>query len=80
MNIAMGAAGWRARSLARIRVNPSSAAEWYSVGSDRGLIRTLIPFVAFIPFFAFRELGHLVGDRKLFDVFFRKASGPPPAG
>ena len=42
--------------------------------------RTLILFVAFIPFFAFWELGHLVGDRKLFDVFFRKASGPPPAG
>lgn len=42
--------------------------------------RTLILFVAFIPFFAFWELGHFVGDRKLFDVFFGKSSGPPPAG
>lgn len=33
--------------------------------------RTLILFVAFIPFFAFWELGRLAGDRKLFDVFFR---------
>jgi hypothetical protein len=35
--------------------------------------RTLILFVAFIPFFAFWEVGHLVGDRKLVDLFFRKS-------
>jgi hypothetical protein len=34
--------------------------------------RTLVLFVAFIPFFAFWELGQLAGERKLFDVFFRK--------
>jgi hypothetical protein len=34
--------------------------------------RTLVIFVAFIPFFAFWELGHLIGDKKLFDLFFRK--------
>lgn len=34
--------------------------------------RTLILFVAFIPFFAFWELSHLVGDRKPFDLFFRR--------
>ncbi len=37
--------------------------------------RTLVLFVAFIPFFAFWELGHLAGDRKIFDLFFRKDSG-----
>ena len=36
--------------------------------------RTLILFVAFIPFFAFWELGHLAGDKKLFDLFFRRGS------
>jgi len=35
--------------------------------------RALILFVAFIPFFAFWELGHLAGERNLFDLFFRKA-------
>jgi hypothetical protein len=34
--------------------------------------RTLVLFVAFLPFFAFWEVGHLVGDKKLFDLFFRK--------
>jgi hypothetical protein len=37
--------------------------------------RGLVLFVAFIPFFAFWELGHLTGDKKLFDVFFRKDAG-----
>jgi hypothetical protein len=34
--------------------------------------RTVVLFVAFIPFFALWELGHLVGDKKIFDLFFRK--------
>jgi hypothetical protein len=34
--------------------------------------RTLVLFVAFIPFFAFGEIGYLAGDQKLFDLFFRK--------
>lgn len=34
--------------------------------------RTLVLFVAFLPFFAFWEVGRLFGDRKLFDLFFRK--------
>jgi hypothetical protein len=34
--------------------------------------RTLVLFVAFLPFFAFWELSHLIGDKKLFDLFFRK--------
>ena len=39
--------------------------------------RTLVLFVAFIPFFAFWELGRLTGDRKLFDIFFRKRGQQP---
>jgi hypothetical protein len=37
--------------------------------------RTLVLFVAFVPFFAFWELSHLIGDKKLFDLFFRKGAG-----
>ena len=32
----------------------------------------LVLFVAFIPFFAFWELGRLVGDKRMADLFFRK--------
>jgi Na+-transporting NADH:ubiquinone oxidoreductase subunit NqrD len=41
--------------------------------------RGLILFVAFIPFFAFWELGSLTGETKLFDYFFNK-SGAQKAG
>ena len=34
--------------------------------------RVLVLFVAFIPFFAFWELGRLVGDKRMADLFFRK--------
>ncbi len=37
--------------------------------------RGLVLFVAFIPFFALWELGNMVGDEKLFDLFFRKNTG-----
>ncbi len=36
--------------------------------------RGLILFVAFIPFFAFWELGSLTGETKLFDYFFKKGA------
>jgi hypothetical protein len=39
--------------------------------------KTLVLFVAFIPFFAFWEVGHLTGDQKLFDLFFRKRAQQP---
>jgi hypothetical protein len=35
------------------------------------LARILIMFVAFIPFFAFREAGRALGQVKLFELFFR---------
>ncbi len=38
--------------------------------------RTLVLFVAFIPFFALWELDRVLGERKLFDLFFRSNSRP----
>ena len=35
--------------------------------------RVLVMFVAFIPFFGIWELDRVVGERKLFDLFFKKA-------
>jgi hypothetical protein len=54
----------------------ASLEAFLSQGFYEILGRTLVLFVAFIPFFAFWELGHLTGDKKLFDLFFRK--GTPP--
>jgi hypothetical protein len=38
---------------------------------DDLLARSVIIFLTFIPFFAFRELGRVMGPDKLRDVFFR---------
>lgn len=40
-------------------------------GWDALLARCLVTFIAFIPFFAFKELGRVLGSGKLFDLFFR---------
>jgi len=49
----------------------SVEAMWHQ-GIYEILGRVLVIFVAFIPFFAFWELGRLIGDRKLAALFFRK--------
>ena len=50
----------------------ASIEAFLSMGIYEILGRTLVIFVAFIPFFAFWELSKLAGDRKVFDIFFRK--------
>jgi hypothetical protein len=45
-------------------------------GVDEILGRTVVLFVAFIPFFALWELDRVLGERKLFDLFFRSKSRP----
>jgi hypothetical protein len=39
----------------------------------------LVIFVAFIPFFAFRELGRLLGEGKIWTFFFRRRDDPGAA-
>lgn len=41
---------------------------------DELLARALMVFFAFIPFFAFKELGRLLGENKIFDLYFRRGS------
>lgn len=36
------------------------------------LARCLVTFVAFLPFFAFRELGRVLGEGKISELFFRR--------
>jgi hypothetical protein len=47
-------------------------AELWSEGKYEIFSRCLITFFAFIPFFAFRELGMLLGEGKLRALFFRR--------
>lgn len=42
----------------------------WSEGTDEILSRTLVLFVALIPFFAIWELDRVLGERKLFNLFF----------
>ena len=44
---------------------------WHE-GKDEIFSRCLVTFFAFIPFFAFRELGELLGEGRLHRVFFRR--------
>jgi hypothetical protein len=44
--------------------------EFMNEGKDELLARCLLTFFAFIPFFAFKELGRVMGDGKLGALFF----------
>src|SRR4030095_3239390 len=46
--------------------------ELMSKGWDELLSRCLVIFIAFIPFFAFRELGEVMGEGKIGTLFFTK--------
>jgi hypothetical protein len=44
-------------------------------GHHELLAGCLVTFVTFIPFFAFRELGRVLGEGKIRDLFFRRRAG-----
>lgn len=46
--------------------------EIVSEGKDELLARCLIMFFAFIPFFAFQELGRVLGEGRINEIFFRR--------
>jgi hypothetical protein len=48
--------------------------ELWHVGKFELLARSLVAFCAFIPFFAFRELGNVIGRSKIRELFFRNGS------
>ncbi len=48
--------------------------EFMSAGTLELIARSMIAFVAFIPFFAFEELGLVLGEGKLGKLFFRGRS------
>jgi hypothetical protein len=52
-------------------------ADFFEKGWAHIVSRTLVVFVAFLPFFAFREMERAVGEGKLQELFF--GHGAPPA-
>lgn len=46
--------------------------DFIGIGSHELLARCLVMFVAFIPYFAFRELGRILGEGKIWALFFRR--------
>ncbi len=51
--------------------------EMLEKGWHQMLARCLLIFVIFIPYFAFREVGDLMGEGKLFELFFHQRSALP---
>ena len=49
--------------------------ELISKGRYELLARCLVTFFAFIPFFAFKQLGRVLGQSKIREMFFRRMSG-----
>jgi hypothetical protein len=52
------------------------AADFFGKGFHELLAGCLIIFVAFIPFFAVKELGRVLGEKKIWTLFFRKRTEP----
>jgi uncharacterized membrane protein len=69
---------WKGTGLA------GGLAEFFGKGSNEILANSLIVFVAFIPFFAIKELGRVWGGDKIRALFFRRradqGSGSPGSG
>jgi hypothetical protein len=51
-----------------------------SIGADELAARVLVLMVAFVPFFAFCELGRVLGMHKLAAMFFSAPRAPPATG
>ena len=51
-------------------------AEFFGKGFHELVAGSLIVFVALIPFFAVKELGRVLGEKKIWALFFRKRTEP----
>ena len=51
--------------------------DYFGKGSHELLAGGLVTFVAFIPFFAFRELGRVLGEGKIWMLFFQRRADRP---
>jgi hypothetical protein len=49
--------------------------DYFGKGHHELLAGCLVTFVTFIPFFAFRELRRVLGEGKIWALFFRKSAG-----
>ncbi len=50
--------------------------ELFAKGSHELLANSLVVFVALVPFFAVKELGRVLGEQKIRDLFFRRTAEP----
>jgi hypothetical protein len=57
----------------------ASFADFWGQGSDEMIGKTMMMFLAFLPFFAFWEVGRVVGGEKLLRLFFRGGEPDRPA-
>ena len=57
---------WKGKGLTQ------GLADFFGRGSHELLANVLVMFVAFIPFFAFKELGRVLGKGRVWELFFRR--------
>jgi hypothetical protein len=57
---------WKGKGLTQ------GLADFFGRGSHELLANVLVMFVAFIPFFAFKELGRVLGEGSVWELFFRR--------
>ena len=50
----------------------SDPTHYFGRGPNELLANVLVMFVAFIPFFAFKELGRVLGEGRVWELFFRR--------
>jgi hypothetical protein len=55
---------------------PGDLVELLGKGPNEFFANALVVFVAFIPFFAFRELGRVLGEGKIRTLFFQRRDDP----
>jgi len=63
----------------------SGVVDFFGKGSNEILANSIVVFVAFIPFFAIKELGRVLGEDKIRALFFRRradqgSGNPGPVG
>ncbi|MBB5340121.1 hypothetical protein [Tunturiibacter gelidoferens] len=55
---------------------------WHNIHSEELIARSIVVFCAFLPLFAFRELRRVLGEQKLYALFFKsrveKVNGSSP--
>jgi hypothetical protein len=52
---------------------------WYELDGNDMIARSIVIFLAFVPLFAFMEIGRVIGEDKLYALFFKPGAAAAPS-